>query len=60
MENNDAASASTVTSPPSKKARLDAIKVTLGDESFSIAANVFQKLESFMTDKISTSDKKSR
>jgi hypothetical protein len=47
-------------SPPAKRAKLENVSVILGGESFTIAAGAFGKLESFVTDKINHSDKKSR
>lgn len=46
--------------PPSKRVKLDTIDVSLSGESITVPAGAFQRLESFVTDKINSSDKKAR
>jgi hypothetical protein len=46
--------------PPPKRVKLDAVVVAVGGEAFSIPVAAFQKLETFLTDKMNSSDKKSR
>ena len=48
-------------SPPAKRVKVDtSVNVNIGGENVSISPSAFSRLENFITDKISQSEKKSR